>query len=204
MKWFTVNRSLVRRLLLYIVDQLQDMEAQISTIRLVKLLYLIDLEYYARHEKTLTGISWHYYHYGPYFFEIGDILRSASIDLDATEVATASGRGYTYRSLEDQDISRFVDFATEQQINRIIKRWALEDTRTLLAFVYNTTPIKSGSRGTPLDFSLAIEKPITRQQQDDASLSTAFRLMLASESILAKEWDTPEEDEAWANLSKGM
>ena len=27
-----------------------------------------------------------------------------------------------------------------------------------------------------------------------------FDLMLVSESILAREWSTPEEDEAWANL----
>ncbi|OIO91310.1 MAG: hypothetical protein AUK02_00045 [Anaerolineae bacterium CG2_30_58_95] len=30
--------------------------------------------------------------------------------------------------------------------------------------------------------------------------SEAYQTMLASESILRKEWDTPEEDAAWANL----
>jgi prevent-host-death family protein len=28
----------------------------------------------------------------------------------------------------------------------------------------------------------------------------AVATMIASERVLAKEWDTPEEDEAWANL----
>lgn len=27
-----------------------------------------------------------------------------------------------------------------------------------------------------------------------------FELMLASESLLAREWDSPEEDNAWANM----
>jgi len=27
-----------------------------------------------------------------------------------------------------------------------------------------------------------------------------FELMLASESVLARDWDTPEEDEAWSDL----
>ncbi len=27
-----------------------------------------------------------------------------------------------------------------------------------------------------------------------------FQIMLASESLLAREWDTPEEDAAWADL----
>jgi uncharacterized phage-associated protein len=198
-----MNRNLVRNLLLYIVDQLQDMEAQVSTIRLVKLLYLIDLEYFIRHKKTLTEINWVFYHYGPYFYELGDILNSASIDLDAKEVMTQSGKGYTYRVIDEQDISKLLDFVTEQQINRIIKKWALEDTRLLLDFVYNTPPIKMGQRGNSIDFSLAVEKEISKQEPKLPILyPMAYRLMLASESILAKEWDTPEEDEAWAYLSK--
>jgi hypothetical protein len=198
-----MKRDLVRKLLLYIVDQLQDMEAQISTIRLVKILYLIDLEYYIRHKKILTEIDWVYYHYGPYFFALDDILRSASIDLDAREVETASGKGFTFRIFDEQDISKLVEYATEQQINRIIKKWALEETPEILNYVYNTPPIKLGKRGNPLDFSLIFEKEILSQEITESIPNTmAYRLMLASENILAKEWDTPEEDEAWAYLSK--
>lgn len=32
------------------------------------------------------------------------------------------------------------------------------------------------------------------------SESSSLQLMVASESVLAKEWDTPEEDEIWAHL----
>ena len=34
----------------------------------------------------------------------------------------------------------------------------------------------------------------------DMSEVSARELMLASESLIAKEWDTPEEDQAWAHL----
>ncbi|MGH2585946.1 MAG: DUF2281 domain-containing protein [Dehalococcoidia bacterium] len=30
--------------------------------------------------------------------------------------------------------------------------------------------------------------------------SEAFQTMLASEAVLARDWDTPEEDAAWAHL----
>ena len=30
--------------------------------------------------------------------------------------------------------------------------------------------------------------------------SEAFQTMLASEDVLARDWNTPEEDEAWADL----
>jgi hypothetical protein len=34
----------------------------------------------------------------------------------------------------------------------------------------------------------------------DLSNISATELMLASENLIAKDWDTPEEDEAWADL----
>jgi hypothetical protein len=30
--------------------------------------------------------------------------------------------------------------------------------------------------------------------------SEAFQTMLASEGVLSRDWDTPKEDEAWADL----
>jgi len=40
-----------------------------------------------------------------------------------------------------------------------------------------------------------------RQERGERSTSTeAWETMLASETVLAREWDTEEEDEAWADL----
>lgn len=35
---------------------------------------------------------------------------------------------------------------------------------------------------------------------DSAPTSDVRRTMLASEAVLRRDWDTPEEDEAWADL----
>ncbi|MBA4183236.1 MAG: hypothetical protein H0X49_04400 [Acidobacteria bacterium] len=37
-------------------------------------------------------------------------------------------------------------------------------------------------------------------QDFEMSDVSARELMFASESLIAKDWDTPEEDEAWADL----
>lgn len=37
-------------------------------------------------------------------------------------------------------------------------------------------------------------------QQPREELSDAFQTMLASEAVLRRDWDRPEEDEAWADL----
>jgi hypothetical protein len=148
-----MNKNLVRKLFLYIVDQLQDIEAPISLIRLVKLLYLIDFEYFNRRKKTLTDINWIKYYYGPYFRELPNIINSLGIDLEQRETVTERVRGFTFKSLEEQNISGVVDFSTEGLINRVIKRWALEDRDALLRYVYSTLPVKYAVFEEQLNFT---------------------------------------------------
>jgi hypothetical protein len=38
------------------------------------------------------------------------------------------------------------------------------------------------------------------KEEAQAKLSEAFQTMLASETVLRRDWDRPEEDEAWADL----
>ena len=37
-------------------------------------------------------------------------------------------------------------------------------------------------------------------EEKEQHISEAFQTMLASEAVLRREWDLPEEDEAWADL----
>ena len=39
-----------------------------------------------------------------------------------------------------------------------------------------------------------------RMRTASGKLSEAFQTMLASEAVLRRDWDRPEEDEAWASL----
>ncbi len=49
--------------------------------------------------------------------------------------------------------------------------------------------------------SYQLELPVhSRSSSADLGKSIPFRLMMMSEAVLAKEWDTPEEDELWAHL----
>jgi len=152
-----MNQELVKRLILYIVDRLVHIDAPVSTIRLVKYLYLIDREHFFRYRKTLTGIDWMMYIYGPYFQELPRILKQARIDLEPEEVITPRGVALTFRVYSDQDLEDLVDYATETLINRILERWAYEDIKDLLDYVYSETePMRNAQYGKRLDFS-AIE-----------------------------------------------
>lgn len=52
--------------------------------------------------------------------------------------------------------------------------------------------------GVVYDFvSFLVEREVNQQA---SGYSEGFRTMLASEAILRRDWDRPEEDEAWADL----
>jgi hypothetical protein len=47
---------------------------------------------------------------------------------------------------------------------------------------------------------LAIVFEFVNRLAKDGELSEGFNTMLASEAILRRDWDRPEEDAAWADL----
>jgi len=47
-----------------------------------------------------------------------------------------------------------------------------------------------------VSYLLKREQDLRQREQP----SDAFQMMLASEAVLRRDWDRPEEDEAWADL----
>ncbi len=148
-----MNLKLVRRLLLYIIDKLQDLDAPISTIRLVKYLYILDMEYFGRHGETLTGLNWIRYYYGPYSFEFPEIISSLGIDIEVEEYPTDQGMGRTFRSLGEQRIDDVLDFSTNALLDRIIEHWSHENLDLLLDYVYSSGALRDKKLHENLDFS---------------------------------------------------
>jgi hypothetical protein len=149
-----MSNEMVRRLILYIVGELQAHEGLISKIRIVKILYLIDVEYYRMYGESLTGLKWYFYRYGPYAYDIDAAINGLGFRLGEETIETAEGHAaYTYRVQESPDLDD-LRFAAKAGIDRIISRWALEDLRALLDYVYTSTePMRVAAFGEDLDFS---------------------------------------------------
>ncbi len=47
-----------------------------------------------------------------------------------------------------------------------------------------------------VSYLLKLEQDLRQREEP----SEAFQMMLASEAVLRRDWDRPEEDEAWADL----
>jgi len=167
------------QLILYIVYQVEELGGYTNTTRLVKFLYLIDLEHQRRYGRTLTGLQWKCYLYGPYAFELPTIGARLGFDLQSEDFVNVKGhRGTLLRVPDSQEFPAGLSFGIEILVNGILRVWADQETADLLQYVYHTEPMRHAQRGDKLDFSLVpsgthyyelyvpIQKPTVRQLRE--------------------------------------
>lgn len=140
----------------YIVWKLQEAEWSINKTKIVKLLYLVDIEHFRQYRETATGFAWKYHYYGPYATDIEDVFRRLSLDLPKDEVMTVKGyKAHVFRSSEEAEfefnanVPQRVRLATE----RVLRKWAPEELNPLLSHVYfDTEPMRHAQPGDLLNF----------------------------------------------------
>src|SRR6266436_3759958 len=62
--------QLVPAVVAYVANQ----GGYVTKTKLLKLLYLIDVDFYRVHHRTLTGFQWKYFHLGPWTNEFDPVL----------------------------------------------------------------------------------------------------------------------------------
>ena len=150
-----MERRVILNLIQYIVWYATEKSISLTTIRLVKLLYLSDY-YWAQYNngETYTGWPWRFHHYGPYCYE----------SLEAIEEATKKGyiEKIKYESKFDNDYNLFKCFKEPENLPPTILRGKLEEavdkwgdnTYELLDYVYfDTEPMIKAKKGEHLNFS---------------------------------------------------
>jgi hypothetical protein len=140
-------------LIRYIVSEVQNAGGVIFRTRLVKLLYLCDVEYYRSRRQRITELDWKRYLYGPYAFELPEITKRMGLDLGEEELDFSTGRGIRYEVYDIPNPDNWLDPAKRLVVDRVIRRWGNEDLDLLLDYVYcDTEPMKDAQFLQPLDF----------------------------------------------------
>lgn len=125
--------------------------------KLLKLLYLFDIEAFRKAKTTLTGFNWIFYKYGPWAPEYDDAL--AQLEKSGLITIRAGKRSELdtlfIDAVETVPLSNaFPTVLEEMQTRRIIESWADRPTGELLDYVYfHTAPMREARRGETLDFS---------------------------------------------------
>ena len=147
------NKEKVLNIFKEILKQAREEGYSVGITKLVKLLYLLEVEYYRLYQKRLTDLEWKFFHYGPYAPEIEEILKSPDIDQEEIDI---SDERIFRKLLVAKD--RYKKYSAEpgfiRLITRIVNEWGGADLRSLLDYVYfETEPMQDVERGEILDFS---------------------------------------------------
>ena len=184
------------RIIKYIVWYATQRGTRLTTIRVIKFMYLADL-YYAReqHGQTMTGWPWAFIHYGPYCTKAYQALENAaSKDLIAKRAYDSKFKDEFFLfSCDDEHEPSMVERLPVYVIGhlqRAIAKWG-DDTAALLDHIYfETEPMFDAKKGEVLDFAKA--KPIRRSKPVELKKLSRERVELARKHIknLGKKLDT--------------
>ena len=152
-----MSNIILNSLITHIATELADKGIGFGKTKLVKLIYLVDVENYRARRETLTGLEWVFYHYGPYSFEIDAALADLAFDIPQESAATVGGRAATIFKPRMGVKSRLGERVGTPQlrlVDRVIGEWGETELNPLLNHVYfYTEPMKDAARGETLDFS---------------------------------------------------
>ncbi len=147
-----------KSLALAILTSAADKGATVGKTKLLKLLYLADIEYFRRHRSTLTGLNWIFYLYGPWADEfdllISDLQTRAEIEVREWQAQSIDGSAMVVR--EKLDLSRVISETDEYfRVKHMVETWLDQSTPDLLDYVYfETAPMATAVKMMPLDFSV--------------------------------------------------
>jgi len=164
--------------------------------RLVKLLYLAELEYYRYRRERLTKLDWMFYHYGPYPPALKAVLGNPEV-----EGFQWKGGKTSRQFLRDEE--KFMETVAEQEVESLIsqtvKEWGDADLNQLLDYVYfETEPMQRAKRGDILDFSsVESTRPLKIKLQLDPAKLKELRARLSERakaySALRRPFSAPDD-----------
>ena len=150
-----MNEDFLVGLVAYIVDTVAS-ETGSSPLftKVVKLLYLIDVEYYRALGRPLTGLRWRFHHFGPWDDAIRVTLQGRLRGIAPVEADTAAGKGSTWEVTDRVDAeAQFRRHCDQAVVNRVLSKWGPMETDLVLEHVYeDTEPMQDAHFGELLDF----------------------------------------------------
>jgi hypothetical protein len=167
--------------LLAVLSELHNIGVTPSKTKLLKLLYLVDLETMRGAGRTATGWDWVFLHFGPWAPAYdAELERLTNRDFLALKGIGADERATIVISQHrERDAASLDDVVVQNAIGRVITRWGSADLPDILNFVYfDTEPMHEAERHERLDFSKVPRGryPVYRRTASDADQNTLRKM----------------------------
>lgn len=152
----------LRDLIAYVVARSRAHGVTLNRTKLVKLLYLMDVERARARREPITGLVWVFFHYGPWAYELIDELEA----MEGTVLAVRPWHeSVLYMGASDAPDGEEWPATTKAMADRVIEKYAPLETNELLDYVYfHTGPMIDAKRGEQLNMRAARNDPLERRQ----------------------------------------
>jgi hypothetical protein len=163
----------LKELVLAIVSLVTERGVKVSKTKLLKLLYLFDIEWYRTHQDTFTGFNWKFYLLGPWTDEYDPMLdKYDGNGLEREKTKDAYGTEFikTDETIRLRDLFQTRD--EERILEDMIRTWAKVPTEEILDYIYfRTEPMDEAIRDKPLDFGKVSTAPPRKYRRTKSGLS---------------------------------
>lgn len=179
-----MERTNVDNLIPAIVTWTRDRGGYVTKTKLLKLLYLFDVEFYRQHRQTFTGFGWKFFHLGPWAAEYDPALEGLLAQGILSERHSSSSEYDTIFYDPGKRVETHHAVATvkdESILLNVLKRWGTSTTGEILNHVYfQTEPMDAGIRNQLLDFSLIpAERPTLYSRSSSGKAPADIRKLRA-------------------------
>jgi hypothetical protein len=149
-------------LLIAIVSYVTERGGYVTKTKLLKLLYLFDVEFYRAHGTTFTRFQWKYFHLGPWtreFDTLLDDLVSRGNLVEQTSERSEFDTKFLHASEPVSLRKPFDNYRDEAILLSILDTWGPSSTGEILDYVYfRTEPMEYGIRNENLDFTRVLQQ----------------------------------------------
>jgi hypothetical protein len=168
--------KMTEKLILAIVSYMYERGRIVSKTKLLKLLYLCDLEFMRAYGHRLTDFDWKFHHLGPWARAYDEVLNTLVSRKELVEVPTENYEYDTTLYRTPLAVSQLrALFTTPQEsftVEHVVHKWFEVPTRELLNFVYfHTEPMVNAERGERLRFDTLEAQPPKKFLLESSGLS---------------------------------
>ena len=147
-----VAKDLIRAVL----SRLRELDATAGKTKVLKLLYLADIEHVRTTGETLTGFDWMFFLYGPWAKDFDEAISQLEAEgaIERRPWVQGDIEGEGFLGKEPADLNNLIGNTEEYfRTRRLIDTFAQLSTPELLDYVYfDTEPMRDAEKLKPLDF----------------------------------------------------
>jgi hypothetical protein len=182
-----MNENLAK-LIPAIVSYVTARDSSISKTKLLKILYLFDIEWYRVHGQTYTGFKWIYHLLGPWTASYDPALEGLLANQILTTRKGSAFDAQLFETGEDIDLDKLFDsYKDEALLKSVLNTFGEKSTPEILDHVYfRTEPMKDAVRGAVLDFSSVQDQPIPEYKRTSSG-ATREQIAAARQRITERQ-----------------